>query len=112
MRHLNTDLNQHIQESATDLTAWTSGMLASGALVVGVFVVPVVWWKKHKHDGNMRRFWEQVRLHFTEINKKTFIRRGLEWKVVEERRKMDKRDCYNPVYLWRVGLLWLQNVVK
>lgn len=112
MRHLNTDLNQEVQESITDLHSWTTGMLSSSAVVVGVFVVPVVWWKKHKHLHHMEEFWKQVKQYFSDINKKTFIRRGLEWKVVEERRKQSKRDCYNPVYLMRAELLWRQNVVK
>jgi hypothetical protein len=112
MRHLNTDLNQHIQRSLTNLHSWTTGLLASSTLLVGIFIVPVVWVKTSRHVRAMKAFWEEVREYFGEVNKKTFIRRGLEWKVVEERKKQAKRDCYNPVYLMRVELVWRQNVVK
>lgn len=112
LRHLNTDLNQVVQQSMADLHAWTTGMYISCVFVVGVFVIPVVWVKKSRHQHAMEQFWKEVREFFTEINRKTFIRRGLEWKIVEDRRRMKKRDCYNPVYLYRVEVVWRKNVAK
>jgi hypothetical protein len=112
IRHLNTDLNQSIQSSMADLHAWTTGMLISCAAVVGVVIIPVVWVKTSRHQRAMEVFWKHVKEFFTEINRKTFIRRGLEWKVVEDKRTMRKRDCYNPVYLYRAELVWRKGVTK
>lgn len=112
LRHLNTDLNQSVQSSISNLHSWTTGMLASCALIVGVFIVPVVWVKTAKHERLMQTFWQDVRDFFTEINRRTFIRRGLEWKIVEDRRRMRRRDCYNQMYLYRVELMWRKNVAK
>jgi hypothetical protein len=112
IRKLNYDLNQVIQDTSQDLKKWTTGTAIATCLLVGIFAVPVVWYKASKNQKAMEQFWTKVREYLTELNRRDLIRRGLEWKVVEEKSKIKGHDCVNKVYCMRIDLLWRTGIVK
>lgn len=112
LRKLNTDLNQAIVATYARLHSSTTAMLASSVVTLGIFLTPWVWVRTVKHQHAMEAFWSAVRDFLADANKKSFLRRGLEWKCVEDRARTRGRDCYNAVYCYRIELLWRKNVVK
>lgn len=112
IRKLNYELNLPIQQTSSSLRKWTTGTGIACCFVVGIFVVPVVWYKASRNEREMQEYWTRLREYLTEINRRGLIRRGLEWKVVEDRAKIKGHDCVNKVYCMRLDLLWRQGIVK
>ena len=112
IRKLNYDLNLPIQQSSSTLKRWTAGTGIACCFIVGIFAIPVLWYKASVNEREMNEYWTRVREYLTEINRRSLIRRGLEWKVVEDKAKIKGHDCVNKVYCYRLDLLWRQGIVK
>ena len=112
LRKLNYDLNQTIQGTSQDLKKWTTGTAIAICFLLGIFAVPVVWRKASKNQKEMEIFWTKVREYLTELNRRDLIRRGIEWKVVEDQSKIKGHDTVNKVYCMRIDLLWRTGMVK
>lgn len=58
-----------------------------------------------RQKKELKRFWERLRNYLGEINRKTYLKRNLEWKLVEDRRKLKLRDVVNPLLAYRMEII-------
>lgn len=105
IRKINGDMTLDIREAGKMVRKWAIVSLSLCLVIIGFALTPVVLVKLSKQKRELRRFWECLRVYFGEINRKTFMKRNLEWKLVEDKKQLKGRDVVNPLFAYRIEII-------
>lgn len=105
IRKVNEDMTLDIREAGRMVRKWAIVSLSLCLVIIGFALTPVVFVKLGKQKRELKRFWERLRAYFGEINRKTFMKRNLEWKLVEDKKKLKGRDVVNPLFAYRIEII-------
>lgn len=105
IRKINGDMTQEIRTQQKKVHKWSAICIGLCILVAGVCLTPVVFVQTRRQRKKTKAFWERLRTYLGEINRKTYLKRNLEWKLVEDKAKIRKRDVVNPLLAYRLEVV-------
>lgn len=105
VRKVNEDMTVDIRETNQNVRKWAIATISLCIVVVGLFMTPVLFVKTRRQKQQLKEFWERLRMYLGEINRKTYMKRNLEWKLVEDKRKLKGRDVVNPMFAYRIEII-------
>lgn len=105
IRKINEDLTMEVQARGKKVKRWAYICLGLCILLAGLCLTPVLFVQTRRQRRELKHYWERVRAYLGEINRKTYLKRNLEWKLVEDRHKLKTRDVVNPLLAFRIELV-------
>lgn len=105
IRKINEDMTMEIKDRNKKVKKWSLITLAACVVIAGIALTPVLFVQTRRQKKELKQFWERLRNYLGEINRKTYLRRNLEWKLVEDRRKLKLRDVVNPLLAYRMEII-------
>lgn len=105
LHKVNSELNQEAVEISRNVRKWAWVTGIGSLFVVGLVLVPVLYSKTNRQRKTLDAFWQRVRDFLLDANRRTFQKRRLEWKLVEDRRKLRGRDVANPQLAYRIDII-------
>ncbi|PJF19549.1 hypothetical protein PSACC_00640 [Paramicrosporidium saccamoebae] len=105
VRKVNEDMTVEIRDTNENVRTWAMWTLGLCFVAVGLFMTPVLFVKTRRQKQELKDFWERLRIYLGEINRKTYMKRNLEWKLVEDKKKLKGRDVVNPMFAYRMEII-------
>lgn len=105
IRKINEDLSADVQVRGKKVKRWAYICLVTSIVMAGLCLTPVLFVQTRRQRRELKQFWERVRTYLGEVNRKTYLKRNLEWKLVEDRRKLKTRDVVHPLLMYKIELV-------
>jgi hypothetical protein len=105
VRKINEELTAEIRATQKNVREWAIVTMSLCIVVIGLFLTPVLFVKTSRQKRQLKEFWERLRAYLGEVNRKTFLKRNLEWRLVEDTKKRGVRDVVNPEFAYRIEIV-------
>lgn len=105
VRRINYDMNRDARAARDRLVKCFCLHIPLLLLAVGILMTPLLLYTMHKQRRALKAFWEAIRKLFIELNAKTYIKRGLEWRLERDVRQLKTRDLVDPLVAYRIVLV-------
>lgn len=105
VRRINYDMNRDVRAAKDRLAKSFCFYIPLMLIAVGVIMTPFMLYTVRRQRRALKAFWEAIRKLFIELNAKTYTKRGLEWRLVRDRRQLGTRDFVDPLVVYRIVLV-------
>ena len=102
IRRINNELQQMVRPTAKLMKKWCLGSLCLSVVVIGIFGIPYSVVLIHRFRNLISHYWERVRAYFLAINNSIYRSRRIEWRLVEDKQKIENRDLTNPILTFAI----------
>lgn len=105
LRTINTEHAMKIQKCNRSIKKWMKIVGISSIFIIGILLSPILLTKVSNQKKNMEAFWEKVKDYLYHVNKKTYLKRGVEWRLEQDKRQIKGRDAVNPLAAYRLVII-------
>ena len=105
IRKINGDMADPIRQGRKRVRQWSIASLGTVIVVVGFFITPVAILRAERQKRALIQYWDAIRAYFAKINGERYLGRNLEWKLVKDEEKGERKDAFNPLLLYRIELI-------
>jgi hypothetical protein len=106
IRRLNAELAESVLPVEKQMRRWVTSSVILSFFGVGIFGVPVCIGLIYHFKREMRQYWARVRSFFALLNRRVYAGRRIEWRLVEDRAKMNRRDVVYPLLAYTVEVAY------
>lgn len=106
LRTINTEIGLKIQASNESIRKWIKIVDRTLIILVGFLLSPILLMKLSNQKKHMEEYWVKVKEYLYHQNKKTYLKRGIEWKLEVDRAKIKGRDAVNPLACNMISILY------
>lgn len=94
-----------LEESQKKVNKWTVICFSTAPLAIGFLLAPILARHVARHQHNFKTFWRTVKAHLKNLNKETYLARGIEWRIERDLEKVAERDAYNRWHTFRIEVI-------
>lgn len=102
---INGELNQDLIQSNKKFQNSAKVFAISSLFVIGFFYSPIMQHYYRKRQRQAAIFWDSIKEFLSSCNRRTFQKRRIEWRIVEDAKKMKGRDVVDPVLCYRIDII-------
>lgn len=84
MHRINVEMAHDLHENSKDIRRWFKIVGISSIFLVGILLLPVLLHKSGRQTKLLTRFQENVKEYLYRLNKKKYLKRRIEWKLIKE----------------------------
>jgi hypothetical protein len=110
LEQIHRELVKPLDKSQKTVRKWSA--IVAGTAPIGVgFVLSIVLARHvHRHQKAMKTFWISLRNFLKTINRDTYYSRGIEWRIERDLAKIEERDCYNKLYMFKIEIIFRKPI--
>lgn len=106
LQKINVELAAKLHKNSESLKKWFRTTKYLCLVVVGIFLLPVVFHKSSKQTKLLTEFQDDVKDYLYKINRKKYLKRKVEWKLVKDKRRAKSKDAVNPESQIRLEIIY------
>jgi hypothetical protein len=112
LQKINEELAAELHHNSKALKKWFDITKVLLFFVVGIALLPVVLHKSTKQAKLLTEFQDATRDYLYKINKKKFLKRKIEWKLVKDKKRARGKDAVNPESQIRLEIIYESSTSK
>lgn len=105
LRTINSELALKIQKCNRSIKKWMKIVGITSLFIIGIFLSPILLTKVSRQKKYLEEFWEKVKDYLYHVNKKTYLKRGVEWRLEQDKQQIKGRDAVNPLATYRIVII-------
>jgi len=95
MNKLNVEFAEKLHRNALEIQKWFKIVGFGSLVIVGIFFLPVLMTKSNKQSKYLTEFYDDVKEYLYRQNKKKFLKRKIEWKLIKDKKLAKGKDAGN-----------------
>lgn len=95
MNKINVEFADKLHQNALEIQKWFKIVGFGSMVIVGIFFLPVLMSKSSKQSKYLAEFYDDVKEYLYRQNKKKFLKRKIEWKLIKDKKLAKGKDAGN-----------------
>lgn len=93
MNKINIEYANKLHKNAVAVKKWFKIVGYGSLVIVGIFFLPVLISKSNKQSKYLSDFYDEVKEYLYRQNKKKFLKRKIEWKLIRDKKLAKGKDA-------------------
>jgi len=111
IRRINDEFRVKVAKAAQRMRVWCITSILLALVAVGFLGIPQSLYTIVRFRTEMHRFWRRVRQFFVEINRQVYQSRRVEWRLTEDRKKLNSREVTFPLLAYVIEITIKPNIL-